>query len=670
MSVSETDFEIHLDQSSDSQQINGRVSQLRENWRIFEDGALAERLQSEEIAAHLGGNRRRNHQIRDDFPKALEEQTKEQNEATRKKEEHRHRLKQLEDKDAQVAQKLQLKDLINSDGLPDPPARLIPDSSRRILSTSDMRHRDYEVERDRVFAQRLQKLEAEHSKRLHEKKKPTVPQPKGGEGIFKPTQPVFSTCDGRSNLNTPPLPVLANGDVLPSTYDDSDDVSRVTPDVLSQHLTEDDVLPHVRGGIKYNDDQYLVKLARPAIVTSEPLYANNHPEHYAVSTKYPFATGDDQRSRGAVRKSKNYDSQQNDRIEYDTGTCIQGDALSPEPVSGLLLDAAGLSQKDLAMSKKAEEQLIQERRDAELARRLQEDLSLQSNMDHQSNSEDKAAKEAEDFEYARALQEKEESKLRRAKERSRQRKKQREMLYQQQTPNLNETENRVQISAEEQYLHGNQVQHEILHSRSDSRISKKSQQNSADNLTPSEDSPNIQTSIGIQIPKSAEETLAITRGNQNVSYDDSDSVASANHIVTSTNTHHTNKSISPKEMKPPARKPYMNTGAIDSHQSEFATAHRGRSHSGSATEELAFDDAEEDEVEPRYANVGPKGPLAAQLYYGGNKITNISTSNPISNVSKKDISDEPIPPYMPMQQQTRFCTPSSYAKRNYHTKLW
>ena len=222
MSVSETDFETHLDQSSDSQQINGRVSQLRENWRIFEDGALAERLQSEEIAAHLGGNRRRNHQIRDDFPKALEEQTKEQNEATRKKEEHRQRLKQLEDKDAQVAQKLQLKDLINSDGLPDPPARSIPDSSRSILSTSDMRHRDYEVERDRVFAQRLQKLEAEHSKRLHEKKKPTVPQPKGGEGIFKTTQPVFSTCDGRSNLNTPPLPVLANGDVLPSTYDDSD----------------------------------------------------------------------------------------------------------------------------------------------------------------------------------------------------------------------------------------------------------------------------------------------------------------------------------------------------------------------------------------------------------------------------------------------------------------
>ena len=42
-------------------------------------------------------------------------------------------------------------------------------------------------------------------------------------------------------------------------------------------------MPHVRNGVKYNDEQYLVKLARPADVIAEPLYANNKPEHYAVS---------------------------------------------------------------------------------------------------------------------------------------------------------------------------------------------------------------------------------------------------------------------------------------------------------------------------------------------------------------------------------------------------
>ena len=45
---------------------------------VYEDGALAQKLQSEEITGHLSDNRRKNVQIRDDFPRALEEQTKEE----------------------------------------------------------------------------------------------------------------------------------------------------------------------------------------------------------------------------------------------------------------------------------------------------------------------------------------------------------------------------------------------------------------------------------------------------------------------------------------------------------------------------------------------------------------------------------------------------------------
>lgn len=37
----------------------------------------------------------------------------------------------------------------------------------------------------------------------------------------------------------------------------------------------------------------------------------------------------------------------------------------------------GLSQRDLALSKRAEEQLEQERRDGELARRLQQQLNME-----------------------------------------------------------------------------------------------------------------------------------------------------------------------------------------------------------------------------------------------------------------------------------------------------
>ena len=200
-------------------------------------------------------------------------------------------------------------------------------------------------------------------------------------------------------------------------------------------------------------------------MTCEPLYANNHPEHYAVSTKYPFAH-DAERQNGAIRKCKNYESPLTESIEYGTVSCTLNGAHGPEPVSGLLLDAAGLSQKDLAISKKAEEQLIQERRDAELAKRLQEDLSFESNLDH--NIEQKAAKEAEDFEYARALQEKEELKLLRAKERSKQRRKQREILQQQQPISLAGSEN--QNSTIEQLLIRDHDQQEISHIRTESRI--------------------------------------------------------------------------------------------------------------------------------------------------------------------------------------------------------
>ena len=162
--------------------------------------------------------------------------------------------------------------------------------------------------------------------------------------------------------------------------------------------------------------------------------------------------------------------------------------------------------------------------------------------------------------------------------------------------------------------------------------------------------PDIPSATGGPITKSDDVSLALRRRNLNMSYDDSDSVASVNHNTTSSASHPRNKSISPKEMKPPARKPYMNTGAIDLHQSEFAVDH-GRSRSGSGAEEIIFDD-EEDDSEPRYANVGPKGPLAAQLNYRGSKLLNNAISTTASNVPNKDNSDEPIPPYMPMQQQT------------------
>lgn len=52
----------------------GHVTDLREQWLVRTDGALAHRLQDREISSHLCENRYRNQQIREDFPVALSEQ--------------------------------------------------------------------------------------------------------------------------------------------------------------------------------------------------------------------------------------------------------------------------------------------------------------------------------------------------------------------------------------------------------------------------------------------------------------------------------------------------------------------------------------------------------------------------------------------------------------------
>ena len=437
-----------LADSDDAESVS--VSQLRNNWRVHEDGALAQRLQSEEIAAHLGGNRRRNHQIRDDFPKALEEQNLEARRLEQEVERERQKRLQVELDDEEIAQQLQLKD-----------------------------EQEYQAERDQVFAKRLQQMELLNHR-------PKVPQP--GVKPLVPLEPPPS--------RTPPLPVLANGDVP----------------------TQDDVLPHVRGGVKYNDDQYLVKLARPAVVTAEPVYANNKPEHYAVSNK-DLADG----------------------------------GLRSEQMSTLLLGAAGLSQKDVALSKRAEEQLEQERRDARLARMLQDEEQV-SHIRQDSNEI-----EAKDFEYALELQEREKAKLKRAKERAKEK-----------------------------------------------RRLKRLQEEQAQAAATEEERPQSQT--GGTSPQPAQQT------------------------------HRTPPKLPPEvespDVKPPARKPYMNTQAIDAHQSEFAS-----------TDEDKEKEAEEEEQEPRYANVGQPVINLHQDSFG--QVTKVSSRRP--NV---DDEGQIIPPYMPMQQQS------------------
>merc|ERR1712110_414228 len=124
------------------------------------------------------------------------------------------------------------------------------------------------------------------------------------------------------------------------------------------------------------DEQYQVKLARPALVKDEPVYANNKPEHYAVSTKYPG---------GAISKIP----AASPRRSYMTQDRLGHHQEPEENVVGM----AGLSQRDLVLSQRAEAQIEQQKHDEELAKRLQEQLELEED----ENS--RLAREAQDLEY-------------------------------------------------------------------------------------------------------------------------------------------------------------------------------------------------------------------------------------------------------------------------------
>ncbi|XP_015116954.1 trichohyalin [Diachasma alloeum] len=87
--------------SSDSLPKAGRVNEVCREWLVHEDGALAYRLQDEEIKEHYTGNKVRNAQVREDLPRARVEQ---QLEELR----YHSLVQQQEERDAMVARQVAL----------------------------------------------------------------------------------------------------------------------------------------------------------------------------------------------------------------------------------------------------------------------------------------------------------------------------------------------------------------------------------------------------------------------------------------------------------------------------------------------------------------------------------------------------------------------------------
>ncbi|XP_068150545.1 AF4/FMR2 family member lilli isoform X2 [Drosophila tropicalis] len=85
---------------------SGHVNEVCKEWLVREDGALAYKLQSQEINDFYKGNRYRNAVVREDFPTALHEQIKEKEQAQRQVDDYRRRLTEQEEHDKRVAKEI------------------------------------------------------------------------------------------------------------------------------------------------------------------------------------------------------------------------------------------------------------------------------------------------------------------------------------------------------------------------------------------------------------------------------------------------------------------------------------------------------------------------------------------------------------------------------------
>ncbi|XP_022914450.2 involucrin [Onthophagus taurus] len=84
----------------------GKVHEMRREWLVREDGALAYQLQSQEFNQHLQHNKHKNAQVREDFPCALDEQLREQRLAEQAAAVYHKMLQEQEEVDNQIARDL------------------------------------------------------------------------------------------------------------------------------------------------------------------------------------------------------------------------------------------------------------------------------------------------------------------------------------------------------------------------------------------------------------------------------------------------------------------------------------------------------------------------------------------------------------------------------------
>ncbi|XP_056647949.1 uncharacterized protein LOC130452621 [Diorhabda sublineata] len=291
---------------------SGRVNEVCQEWMVREDSALAYRLQNQEFDEHLSGNKYRNALVREDFPKAKDEQIREQRLAEQAAAIYQKMLSEQEEFDTKVAKELADK-MEREEWL-----------KRKALELHDQEIAKQLIEKER------KRVEKHHQ----------IPSP---------------------NLAHFPQKIPSQVPSLPPKYDIQSSPHR--PDTLN--------------------------------------YQANLPRRQALPMPLPHNNPDQ------------YKTQHNNQVdEINSSELYNEPYLSSQNLS-YRMNALELSDIGIPLDEVVERQ-IQEQRDAELARKLQDQESALEDRDRL------LAIEAQDKELAKLLQERERAKAKRARERAKQ----------------------------------------------------------------------------------------------------------------------------------------------------------------------------------------------------------------------------------------------------------
>lgn len=178
----------------------GRVTEVCQEWMVREDSALAYRLQNQEFNEHLSGNKFRNALVREDFPRAKDEQLREQRMAEQAAAIYQKMLAEQEEIDNKIAKELAEK-IEREDKL-----------KKRAIELRDQEVARQLLEKERLKVEKLHQIPREVTGLPYSPPKHAALLPRTQESQSSPQRPFhFNYHANLPRRQAPPMPLPHNG---------------------------------------------------------------------------------------------------------------------------------------------------------------------------------------------------------------------------------------------------------------------------------------------------------------------------------------------------------------------------------------------------------------------------------------------------------------------------